>query len=144
VEQFYKGEHVPATKTRAGSREIVLSPAAAEAIREQSVAQQLDGRPNHAGLVFPAPGGGHWHDSNWHRRVWQQAREKAGLPEMKFHTLRYFFVSTVRSQGLASSITEQLVGHSDERTHRGYTRPLPGSEQTIREALRRAFEVSST
>jgi len=58
-----------------------------------------------------------------------------------FHTLRYFFVSTIRAQGLAGPITEQLVGHADERTHRGYTRPLPGTEQAIREALARAFEV---
>jgi hypothetical protein len=29
----------------------------------------------------------------------------------------------------------------DERTHRGYTQPLPGTEQVIRDALAHAFEV---
>jgi len=35
------------------------------------------------------------------------------------------------------------VGHVDERTHRGYTRPVEGSEQVIRAALIRAFTVES-
>jgi integrase len=56
-----------------------------------------------------------------------------------FHTLRYFWISHVRAQGLAGAITEQLVGHADERTHRGYTRPIPGTESAIREARGRAF-----
>jgi integrase len=141
VEHYYKGDLVPGAKTLAGSREIILSPEAAQALREQSVAQQVDGRPNPHGLIFPAPGGGYWRDSNWNRRVWQPARTKAGLPDLMFHTLRYFFISTIRAQGLATPITEQLAGHVDERTHRGYTRPLPGTEQVIRAALAHAFEV---
>ncbi len=38
------------------------------------------------------------------------------------------------------AITEQLTGHTDERTHRLYTRPIAGTEAMIREALGRAFE----
>lgn len=53
--------------------------------------------------------------------------------------LRYFYVSHVRAQGLAAAITEQLAGHVDERTHRGYTRPIPGTEPMIRAALEEAF-----
>jgi hypothetical protein len=45
----------------------------------------------------------------------------------------------VRAQGLPNAITEQLVGHVDERTHRGYTRPIPGTEPLIRAALASAF-----
>jgi hypothetical protein len=30
----------------------------------------------------------------------------------------------VRAQGLPNAITEQLVGHVHERTHRGYTHAL--------------------
>jgi integrase len=77
-----------------------------------------------------------------HRRVLgqrQKARTKAKLPELTFHTLRYFYISMVRAQGLPNAITEQLVGHVDERTHRGYTRPIPGTEPLIRAALASAF-----
>lgn len=139
VEQFYKGELVPSTKTSAGSREIILAPRAAAVLRELSVSQQIEGRPNPLGLVFPSPAGAHWLDTNFDRRVWGPARRAAGLPELTFHTLRYFYVSHVRAQGLAAPITEQLTGHADERTHRGYTRPIAGTEGAIREALGRAF-----
>jgi integrase len=142
VEQFYKGELVPTAKTRAGSRQVLLASQAAEALRQQSMAQQVDARPNPHGLVFPSPHGSYWRDSNFNRRVWQPTRKAAGLPDLLFHTLRYFYVSTVRAQGLATAITEQLVGHTDDRTHRGYTRPIAGTEKLIRTALAAAFTAS--
>jgi integrase len=143
VEHVYKGELVAGAKTRAGAREIVLASQAAEALRQQNAAQLVDDQPNPLGLVFPAPRGGYWRDSNFNRRVWQDMRTKAGLPGLMFHTLRYFHVSTVRAQGLPSAFTEQMVGHVDDRTHRGYTRPVEGSEHVIRAALARAFTVET-
>lgn len=140
LRQYYKGELVDQTKTLAGAREILLAPRTARALHELSVAQQLDERPNPHGLVFPSPRGSYWRDSNFDRRVWQKARVKAKLPNLTFHTLRYFYISMVRAQGLATAITEQLVGHVDERTHRGYTRPIPGTEPLIRAALDAAFQ----
>lgn len=139
VRQYYKGELVEQTKTLASAREILLAPRAAGVLRELSIAQQVDARPNLEGLVFPSPRGGFWRDSNFDRRVWQKARLKAKLPTITFHTLRYFYISMIRAQGLATAITEQLVGHVDERTHRGYTRPIPGTEPLIRTALAAAF-----
>ncbi|MEJ7568618.1 MAG: tyrosine-type recombinase/integrase [Gaiellaceae bacterium] len=138
--QFYKGELVERAKSEAGNREIVLAPQAAAILRELSVGQQLDDRPNRHGLVFPSPMGVYWLDSNFDRRVWQPLREAAGLPDLKFHTLRYFYVSHVRAQGLPGAITEQLTGHTDERTHRLYTRPIAGMEPYIRAELGKAFE----
>jgi integrase len=139
VRQYYKGELVEDTKTLAGAREILLAPRAARALHELSVAQQVDARPNPHGLVFPSPRGSYWRDSNFDRRIWQKARSKAKLPDLTFHTLRYFYISMVRAQGLPTALTEQLVGHVDERTHRGYTRPIPGTEPLIRAALAEAF-----
>jgi integrase len=121
-------------RPKAGNREVILGADAAAILRDQSVRQQVDGRPNPHGLVFPSPEGSYSHDSNFNRRVRQKARTAAGLPDLTFHTLRYFFNSHIRSRGLATAITEQIVGHTDERTHRGYTRPIPGTEQIIREA----------
>jgi integrase len=141
VRQYYKGELVEQTKTLAGAREILLAPRAAGSLRELSVAQQVDARANRHGLVFPSPRGSYWRDSNFDRRVWQKARVKGKLPNLTFHTLRYFYISMVRAQGLPTAITEQLVGHVDERTHRGYTRPIPGTEPLIRAALAAAFNA---
>jgi integrase len=55
--QFYKGEWVERPKTNAGRREILLAPPVVHTLRELSVAQQVDDRPNPLGLVFPAPRG---------------------------------------------------------------------------------------
>src|SRR5262249_43922677 len=126
VAQFYKGEYVDHAKTDAGDRKVVLSNDAASILREQWLAQQVSNRPNPLDLVFPSPEGHHWRDSNFNRRVWQHARKAAQLPELKFHYLRYFYLSHIRAQGLPSAITMQLVGHTDDRTHRGYTRPIEG------------------
>lgn len=71
--------------------------------------------------------------------MWQPARRAAGLPDLKFHTLRYFYLSNLRAQGLPNALTEQLCGHSDERTHIGYTRPIPGTEQLLRDAQSSIF-----
>ena len=142
VRQYYKGELVEQAKTLAGAREIVLAPPAAKALRELSVAQQVEERTNPHALVFPSPRGGYWRDSNFDRRIWQKARMNAGLSGLAFHTLRYFYISMVRAQGLPTAITEQLVGHADERTHRGYTRPIAGTEPLIRAALAAAFDLS--
>lgn len=142
--QFYKGELVERAKSDAGNREVVLAPQAAAVLRELSVGQQLDDRPNPHDLVFPSPTGAHWLDTNFDRRVWKPLREQSGLPGLMFHTLRYFYVSHVRAQGLPSAITEQLTGHADERTHRGYSRPIAGMEAYIREELGRAFGGGGT
>jgi integrase len=90
VRRYYKGELVEQTKSLAGARETLLAPPAADALRELSVAQQLDERPNPHGLVFPSPRGSYWRDSNFDRRVWQKTRVRAKLPNLTFHTLRYF------------------------------------------------------
>jgi integrase len=86
----------------------------------------------------------YWLDTNFDRRVWKPLRDEPGLPGMTFHTLRYFYVSHIRAQGLPGSISEQLTGHADERTHRQYTRPIPGMERYIRQALGEAFDEAGT
>jgi hypothetical protein len=50
----------------------------------------------------------------------------------------------MRNQGLPTSVTEQLVGHADDRTHRGYTQPTPAYVQVVREASDRAFAPEGT
>lgn len=138
AEQVYQGERKERAKTPSGFRQIILAPPAVDALRSQ----QLEGRHSEAGIVFPAPRGDYWRASNFNRRQWRTIRDAAGLPELHFHDLRHFYLSHVRSAGLPTSITEQLVGHSDERTHRSYTHAIPGTEQVIYEALSRAFDPS--
>lgn len=139
VEQAYQGEVVDSPKTASGRRLIPLGPNAAEAFRSQHVESQ---RPNPLGLVLPSAEGNVQRQSNFTRRVWTPLRERAGLPEVHFHDLRHFFISRVRNAGLPPAVTEQLAGHSDERTHRGYTHAIPGTEAATRAALAAAFAES--
>jgi integrase len=139
-EEYYRGELVKATKTAAGMRVVPLAPQVAEALRAQYVRLKVDGRPNPHDLVFPAVKGGYWAASYFTSGPWTTAREAAGLTYLDFHDLRRFYISHIRSQKLASAVTKQLVGHSDERTHASYTHPIPGTEGQIREALSNAFQ----
>jgi integrase len=139
LEQVYKGKRVDRPKTPSGARKVPLSPPAVTALR----AQHIEGRPSADGLVFPSPNGRPWHASNFNRRAWDPIRKAAGLPGLRFHDLRHFYVSRVRDAGLSSVLSEQLVGHSDERTHRGYTQPIEGQDAVIRAALTDAFRPFS-
>ncbi len=40
---------------------------------------------------------------------------------LSFHSLRHSFVSALANAGVASELRQKLSGHSDERTHAGYT-----------------------
>jgi len=132
AEQYYEGEFVSRPKTRSGRRAVPLAaPEAADALRDQ----RERGRWGREQLVFPAPEGGPWRASNFTRRQWRKMRDDAKLPELKFHDLRHFFVSYIRSLDLPPSITLQLVGHADERTHDLYTRPAPGVEGYLRRVM---------
>jgi integrase len=138
VEQYYRDELVDRTKTPTGAREIPFGAVVAAILREQAA----DGRYSSQGLVFPSPEGHYWHASNFNRRQWATTRKRAGMTDLHFHHLRHFYVSMMRNQGLPTSVTEQLVGHSDERTHRGYTQQTATFAQVVREASDNAFQVA--
>lgn len=141
AEQCYQGQRTDRAKTPSGFRKIILGPEAAEALRSQ----QVEGRHSDLGIVFPSPDGTYWRASNFNRRPWKTAREKAELVELHFHDLRHFYVTYIRtSLGLAPALTEQLAGHSDERTHRHYTQATDEGEQQIRTAMARAHEEAAT
>jgi integrase len=148
VEQHYRGETKTRAKTPQGLREFPIPDFLADELRLLSAEQQIDGQPNPYGLVFPTPSGRYWPARRFQDR-WagvtrdgkrlKGIRDRAGLPHLRFHDLRSFFVSEVRASGLPSSFTKQLVGHSDDRTHDGYTRPTKDQAAAIAAALNDRF-----
>ena len=66
--------------------------------------------------VFPSSMGTPIHKSNWHRRVWQDVRKKAKVPELKFHDLRHTFVSRLIREGVDPVRVAYWAGHSSTRT----------------------------
>ncbi len=136
TERLYRGR-IAAPKTKAGYRVIPVEANAAALLRDQA----REGRHSHFGLVFPAPEGGYWETRNFLRRVWNPTREAAGFPDLHFHDLRHFYVTHVRHHsGLPSAVTEELVGHDDDRIHRHYTHELPGTASAYREAMGAIFK----
>jgi integrase len=135
VERCYEGDVADRTKTQTGSREIPLGAIAIAILREQAA----NGRVSPHNLVFPSPNGAYWLGQNFHKRVWKDTRTQASLPRLTLHDLRHFYTTLMRGQGLPTSVTEQLLGHADDRTHRGYTQPRAEDAKLVREASDRAF-----
>ena len=40
---------------------------------------------------------------------------------LSFHSLRHTFISALANAGVASDLRQRLSGHSDDKTHQGYT-----------------------
>ena len=59
---------------------------------------------------------------------------------MSDHHLRTFYTSHVDTRsGLAPAQTKQLTGHTSQRVHDKYVRPIPSTEPMIVAGLDRAF-----
>lgn len=148
VEQHYRGETKASTKTPQGRRLIPIPGRLAAELRTLNAEQQVEGHPNPHGLVFPTPTGlytnarrfdGRWAGMTRDGKRSQGIRDKAGLPTLHFHDLRAFYVSEIRASGLPTSYTEQLVGHTSDAVHRGYTSPTADQEAAIRAGLEARF-----
>ena len=134
--QFYDGQLVEAPKTPSGRRRIPLPAQAAEALRSQLRESK---RHNPLGVFFPSEKGQHLRASNWNRRVWQDTREAAGLPDLHFHDLRSYFLTGVTEAAVPRAAAMKLGGHSDDRTHDGYVTLSAEAEDAAREALTARF-----
>ena len=138
AEQHYRGDTKESTKTPQGRGLIPIPKALASELIALRAEQELEEQPNPHGLVFPTATGLYWPSRRFHGR-WDAIRKKSGLPSLKFHHLRSFYVSEVRAAALPTSYTEQLVGHTSEAVHRGYTAPTADQDAVIRTALEDRF-----
>jgi len=77
-------------------------------------------------------------------RVWAQARDKAGCPDVHLHDLRHTFVSWGAAQGLSLPILGALVGHTQASTTQRYAHlaqsPLRDAVEQIGAALDAAMK----
>lgn len=69
--------------------------------------------PEAEALVFPAAEGGVLRNSNFRRRIWKPALEKAGLPPaLRIHDLRHTAAALLISQGAHPEAMKRHFGHS--------------------------------
>ncbi len=66
-------------------------------------------------LLFNSPGGAALHYTNWRRRVWNPACERAGVPGLRFHDLRSLAATTLIAAGVDVKTAQSRLGHSSSK-----------------------------
>lgn len=139
---YASGELRSEGKREASLRTVLLADVALEALDE--LPQPL--RPDQ--LVFPATEGGHISLSNWRRRVWYPALERAGVERRPLYQMRHTFATLALAAGMPIDFVSRQMGHTDIRTTlRFYARYIPALEERhlamLNEGWREATPVSA-
>lgn len=110
---YVRGEFVLGPpKTKAGVRTVKMPQEAMTALKAHI---QEYGESGKNGLVFPSPKGGYIRPSNFRDRVWNPAREKAGLPGLRFHDLRHSHATLAVAAGIDLKTLMARMGQSSSR-----------------------------
>jgi len=102
--------HVTEGGTKTGKTRMVTMP--------KVVAEALsDHMGRHPGeLIFTAPDGGYIRRTNWRRRVWAPALERAGLSGIRPHDLRHFGAAVAIAAGAHPKAIQERLGHASITT----------------------------
>ncbi len=95
-------------KTAAGRRAVSIPSALAQMLEVQLTRPEVI----RSGLVFPTPLGEAMRRSNFARRVWAPAVQRAGLEWLRFHDLRHTAVALAIGQGAHPKALQERMGHS--------------------------------
>lgn len=101
------------------------------------LAAQVRDYPDPEGYIFGAPGGGPmWRRSNFGRRIFQPAVERAGLAPFRLHDLRHTAASLAIEAGAHPKQIQALLGHSSITTTLDrYGHLLPGMDEVLAEKM---------
>jgi integrase len=119
-------------KTRAGRRSVPLPRFVVDELADHIGARR------HAAddLVFASPHGEPVRRTNWRRRYWLPAVERAGVHPLRAHDLRHTAVSLWIAAGASPTEIAARAGHTSVVTVLDrYGHLLPGCEQRVNEAL---------
>jgi integrase len=124
-----------ATKTTAGTREIILPQLCREALRRQRV-MQLERRMaageawTDSGAVFDSGLGKHIVSPTRLRARWVQLRAELDLPEMRIHDLRHTAATHMIRAGIPIPVVAKILGHANPAiTMRVYAHVVAAMEQ---------------
>jgi len=132
-------------KSAKSRREIHLSALAVGALRQHRRAQ-LEQRMRAANLwedhdlVFASERGRPLDGNNFRARAFARLLVKAGLPPMRFHSLRHTAATLLMAEGVNVKVASEMLGHADVTTTlRTYSHVLPGMQQQAADAMDRLF-----
>ena len=115
IERAFSRRELKRPKTDAGIRSVPLFGSVDEALRELAARAVERGRYAPDELIFATIHGTPLHESNFNRRVWHPALERAGLGDdgYRFHDLRHTCVSRLVAAGADVKLVQAVAGHSN-------------------------------
>ncbi|HTW07994.1 MAG TPA: tyrosine-type recombinase/integrase [Acidimicrobiales bacterium] len=118
-------------KSAAGTRRLAIPDRLADML-----APLIDKRPNDPdALLFVNSRGGALHYSNWRKRTWLPACQKAGLPGLRFHDLRSMAATAMVRAGVDVKTAQVRLGHANASTTLGiYARATAEADRRAAEA----------
>jgi len=91
-------------------------------------------------LVFSNERGRPLDGNNFRQRAFGRLLDRAGLPPMRFHSLRHTAATLLMSAGVPVKVASEMLGHADiTTTLRTYSHVLPGMQQQAADAMDRLF-----
>jgi integrase len=119
-------------KSRAGKRTVAFP---AEIAPEILWHLERFAEPGERGFVFVGPKGGKLRRSNFHKSVWNKARQAVGLPDLHFHDLRHTGGTLSAATGATLKELMARLGHSSVRAAMIYQHATRDRDQAIAKAL---------
>jgi integrase len=130
------GASVPAAPRRVGRK-----PVSAPSRFPPRSPRRLGGTSNGSlsrgerGFVFIGPKGGQLRRPNFHKSVWNKARQAVGLPNLHFHDLRHTGGTLSAATGATLKELMARLGHSSMRAAMIYQHATRDRDQAIAKAL---------
>ena len=140
---------VPRAKTGGSRRSIMLTEEAVAALRahrahkERQTLERLEAGDlwQDQGLVFTNAAGGPYLARNIDRTSFAPLIRKAGVPEIRFHDLRYTCATILLLQGVNPKIVSEMLGHTTLAiTLDLYSQVTPTMQRSAAEAMSRALK----
>ena len=124
-------------KSDEGTRTLPLGPIACELLKRH---RQRSVQTAPEDLVFPAPKGGPYKESNLLQEVLQPAAAAAGLGHVTWHQLRHVHSSVLHDLGVPVKVIQQQLGHAAvETTLNIYTHVVGETQRKAIEDLERVL-----
>ena len=131
VRRSHSRATVKVPKTAAGIRMIPMTPDVCAVLQERHI--ELASRTE---LVFPSKKLTPFDPANLRKRVLQPALEHAGLPAVRFHSLRHTFASLLAAASVGKKESAGLLGHASTHvTDVIYTHLFDGADRAAIDRL---------
>lgn len=124
-------------KTAAGHRTLAAPESLVDMLQRHVETEALSEAED---LLFPDSRGGPLRYSNFRRRVWDPACERAELPKVGFHDLRRTAITAMVAAGVDVKTAQTRAGHSDPRmTLAVYAKATETADRAAADAVGKLF-----